>query len=151
MKPETAEWVAKAEADFLSAGRESRVRKLPNFDLACFLAQQCAEKYLKARLCEAGEKFPKTHDLDVLLNLVLPLEPLWAVIRKQAADLTDYAVHFRYPGSSATQAQARQAIKDCVYLRSVVRTGLGFSDSNSKKKRRHTPSMMRSRRTKRKR
>jgi HEPN domain-containing protein len=53
MKPMTAEWVAKAEGDFAMVERESHARKNPNYDGVCFHAQQCAEKYLKARLCEA--------------------------------------------------------------------------------------------------
>jgi HEPN domain-containing protein len=48
MKPTTVEWVAKAEGDFLTAGRELRARKSPNYDAVCFHAQQCAEKYLNA-------------------------------------------------------------------------------------------------------
>lgn len=54
MKPAVREWIEKAEADFISAGREYRARKQPNFDAACFFAQQCVEKYLKARLVQAG-------------------------------------------------------------------------------------------------
>lgn len=49
----TREWVGKAEGDFASAGRELRARKLPNYDSACFHAQQCAEKLLKAALQQA--------------------------------------------------------------------------------------------------
>jgi len=45
MKPSTREWVDKAEADFATAGRELRARRQPNFDAACFHAQQCVEKY----------------------------------------------------------------------------------------------------------
>jgi HEPN domain-containing protein len=41
--------VTKAEGDFLTAGRELRARKSPNYDAVCFHAQQCAEKYLKAK------------------------------------------------------------------------------------------------------
>ena len=68
MKPITAEWVAKAEADFATAQRESRVRKKPNYDAICFHYQQCAEKYLKARLCEVGIPFGKIHDLVALVE-----------------------------------------------------------------------------------
>ena len=50
MKPITGEWVEKAEADVRSARRELRVRDHPNYDLVCFLSQQCAEKYLKGGL-----------------------------------------------------------------------------------------------------
>ena len=35
MKATAREWIEKAEADFLSAGREYRARKRPNFDAAC--------------------------------------------------------------------------------------------------------------------
>ena len=70
MKPITAEWVAKAEAGFATAPRESRVRKEPNCDGICFHYQQCAESYLKACLCEAEIAFGKTHDLVALLEVV---------------------------------------------------------------------------------
>ena len=50
MKVTTREWIEKAEADYVSAGREYRARNRPNFDAACFFAQQCIEKYLKGRL-----------------------------------------------------------------------------------------------------
>jgi HEPN domain-containing protein len=53
MKPLTLESIEKAEGDFASAQREFRAKKFPNYDAACFNAQQCAEKYIKARLQEA--------------------------------------------------------------------------------------------------
>ena len=64
MKPMTTEWVAKAEGDFVTLERESKVGTNPNYDGICFHAQQCAEKYFKARLCEAGESFGKIHRLN---------------------------------------------------------------------------------------
>jgi HEPN domain-containing protein len=60
MKPTTAEWIIKAEGDYLTARRELAVKDNPNHDAVTFHAQQCAEKYLKARLIEAGVPFPKT-------------------------------------------------------------------------------------------
>ena len=45
MNPLTLEWVEKAEGDWLTAQREYRARKAPNYDAACFHAQQVAEKY----------------------------------------------------------------------------------------------------------
>ena len=68
MKPLTLEWIDKAERDYETMERESRVSKNPNPDAVCFHAQQCVEKYLKARLCEAGERVPKIHDLNALLD-----------------------------------------------------------------------------------
>ena len=106
MKDITREWIEKAEGDFSSAMRELRARKNPNYDSACFHAQQCAEKYLKARLQHEGIPFAKTHDLPVLLDLLLPIEPLWEGLRQQLAALTDFAVDFRYPGESAEKKDA---------------------------------------------
>ena len=45
MKPLTREWVGKAKGDYATARREMRARRQPNYDAACFHAQQCAEKY----------------------------------------------------------------------------------------------------------
>ena len=36
MNPLTLEWVEKAEGDFITAGREYRARKTPNYDAVCF-------------------------------------------------------------------------------------------------------------------
>ncbi len=92
MKPLTAEWVEKAEGDFLVASQVMQRRKLRVLDAACFHCQQTGEKYFKARLCEAGVPFPKTHDLVALLKLILPMEPLWTPFLSAAQVLTDYAV-----------------------------------------------------------
>ena len=65
MQPLTTEWIQKAEGDLATAHRELRARKSPNFDAACFHAQQCAEKYLKALLQEDVIPFGKTHNLSL--------------------------------------------------------------------------------------
>ncbi len=128
MKPAVREWIEKAEADFVSARREYRARKQPNFDAACFFAQQCVEKYLKARLVQAGRTVPKTHDLSALLDLVLPLEPLWEVVRPRLETLTSYAVVFRYPGESATRDMAKTAVADAKTIRRQIRRAFGLSE-----------------------
>lgn len=76
MKPTTAEWIVKAE-DFAVMERECEVVECPNYDAACFHAQQCAEKYVKARLCEADAVFGKIHDLVALLEQLLDVESGW--------------------------------------------------------------------------
>jgi len=60
MRPDTAEWTKKADADFLSMTREMNAVKDLNYDLVCFLAQQSVEKYLKTLLCETSVPFPET-------------------------------------------------------------------------------------------
>lgn len=126
MKPATREWVAKAEDDFLSAIDLARRRKHPVWNIVCFHAQQCAEKYLKARMQDAGVAIPKTHDLEILLNQLLTIEPLWAAFRPATQNLTDFAVSFRYPGENATKTEARQALKDAKTVRHEVRLSLGL-------------------------
>jgi HEPN domain-containing protein len=124
MKPETAEWIEKAEGDFRTAGREKNSAEYPNYDAACFHAQQCAEKYLKARLVEAGKDFPKTHDLSAILSLVLPFEPSWESLREDLEHLTDLGVEVRYPGTTADLEDAEEAMRTAQHVRRIVRTAL---------------------------
>lgn len=132
MKPIVAEWVAKAEADFRSAQREQRVRTAPNPDLVCFLCQQCIEKYLKARLVESGVRFPKTHDLMLLLRLAQPVEPSLGVLGNRLEALNDYAVALRYPGETATPSEARLALANCRVIRRAARKCLGLDEPPSR-------------------
>lgn len=75
---------------------------------------------------EAGLHIPKTHDLEVLLNALLPAEPLWVSLRPALQDLTDFAVAFRYPGNQATKQDARTALRDCKAVRTEARFALGL-------------------------
>lgn len=124
----TAEWIEKAEGDFAIVLRESRARKNPNFDGICFHAQQCAEKYLKARLCEAGIEFAKVHDLVALLNQVLEVDPGWERWREDLAYLSGFAVAYRYPGESADKPTAADARTRCRRFRLAARMALGLRD-----------------------
>lgn len=128
MKTIALEWVDKAEGDYAIMEREGRVREQASYDGICFHAQQCAEKYLKARLIEANIEFGKTHDLPVLLDLVLPAEPLWEKFRRDLAYLSDFAVAFRYPGDSASREQADNAIELCRIFRIAARRSLNIAD-----------------------
>ncbi|MBO0724299.1 MAG: HEPN domain-containing protein [Blastocatellia bacterium] len=126
MKPQTAEWVEKGEGDWNAAQQLNRVRKDPNYDSVCFHCQQSVEKYLKARLEEAGVNVPKTHDLIKLLGLVIAVEPQWIALHPLIATLNPYAVGYRYPGLTATKTDAMTAIKDCKEVRRVIRAAFGL-------------------------
>ncbi len=117
-----AEWLAKAEADHASALRELRARKNPNYDSACFHAQQCVEKYLKGILQLWCIPFPKTHDLTTLLDACLERRREWEMHRNDLRMLTQFAVVFRYPGESATKAEAREAVRAAERLLEVLQT-----------------------------
>ncbi len=85
------------------------------------------EKYLKARLQEAGIVFSKTHNLTFLLDLLLPIEPEWDIFRQKLLGLNAFAVAYRYPGVSADKGTARQALGFCKEIRQTVRLSLGLT------------------------
>jgi len=61
-----------------------------------FHAQQTIEKCLKALLSYYGVSYPKTHDLAQLLSLCLENGIIIPEEFSSLADLTDFAVEYRY-------------------------------------------------------
>lgn len=111
MKALTKEWIKKAEKDVGTSRREFAVKKDANWDAVCFHAQQAVEKYLKGMLQEYEISFSKTHDLSVLLDLLLPEFPELSVLEDDLEWLSAFAVEFRYPGEEAVEEDAKQALK----------------------------------------
>ena len=62
--------------------------------------------------------------MSILLDAVVPLEPLWEAARPRLETLTSYAVLFRYPGESANRSLAKTAIVDARWARSMFRNSL---------------------------
>jgi HEPN domain-containing protein len=108
--------------------RELRARKGPNYDAVCFHAQQCAEKYIKARLQEADQPIEKTHNLMALLDAAVPIEPLWESLRTPLGILNALGVALRYPGESADKQTAREAMLLCRGVRAEARASLHLRD-----------------------
>ena len=83
--------------------------------MACFHAQQAAEKALKASLVHAAIHFPKTHDLVVLVALQ-PQSVRSKVSNIDLQQLQQWAVDARYPADlpdiTAAEAVAVVAIAD---------------------------------------
>lgn len=121
MTPLTREWVKKAEDDYDAALKLWRGRKRPNYNGCAFHAQQCVEKYLKARLQEAAVPFPKTHQLANLLPLISPVEPQWVFDVARLDQLSKAAVEVRYPGASMNKADAKAALATAKAIRMLVR------------------------------
>ena len=126
MNPAVAEWVSKAEGDYLTAGRELRAHKSTNYDAVCFHAQQCAEKYLKAVLQENDKRIPKIHYLLELLALILKFDGSYEFLKADLEVLEDYAVRFRYPGDLAEKDEAQSAFAAAGTVRKFIRQKLGL-------------------------
>ncbi len=125
MNPAVAEWVSKAEGDFVTAGRELRARKTPNYDAVCFHSQQCAEKYLKAVLQANNKHIPKIHFLMELLAVIMKFDASCEFLRADLETLEDYSVRFRYPGEFAEKGEAQSAYQAAKVVREFTRQKLG--------------------------
>jgi HEPN domain-containing protein len=107
------DWLAKAATDLLVCER-LLVQGAVFSEAVAFHAQQAAEKSLKALLVVRQVEFPKTHDIERLLELIaLGDEPL-AEALAAAAELTPFGVEYRYPGEYAPVSA--DAAKACVLL-----------------------------------
>jgi HEPN domain len=77
-------------------------------------------------LQEANTKFPRTHDVEQLLDLIVPVMPAWDSWRGDFQIIETHAVDLRYPGRSATDADAQHAMQICSQVRQIIRTNLGL-------------------------
>jgi HEPN domain-containing protein len=115
-------WFAKADADLEMAelGLRGSDRVM---DLACYHAQQCAEKYLKGYLFARGITFRLVHDLVYLVGLCVNAERDFDTLLVAAGQLVDYASTTRYPvegTGAATREDAREAIVRAKAIRDFV-------------------------------
>src|SRR5205809_5434888 len=81
MTKATAEWVQKAEDDWIAANQLNQGSNRL-YDQVGFHCQQSAEKYLKAILQELAHTIPRTHDLKILLDLLVPHHPSLRSLRR---------------------------------------------------------------------
>ena len=130
MNPLTAEWIQKAEGDYTTV-KLLQESPISSKDVICFHAQQCIEKYLKAWLQEANIPFSKTHDLETLLDLIVPTIPAWQAWYPDFSTISEHAVDPRYPGKFATVSEAEQAVEICIKVRQAIRSELKLPQNQS--------------------
>lgn len=123
-------WMRQAEHD-LAFGRLA-VREGFHAQ-ACFVAQQTAEKALKAVAYALGERVVLGHSLVELVERLRERVPALAPLRETAGLLDQYYVATRYPNGlpggvpfeAFGRAQAEQALEGAASFVAVARASLG--------------------------
>lgn len=118
-RSEGLRWLEQAEADrkgvqlLLDGG---------SYHLACFVAQQVAEKTLKAFIYTQGEEFVMGHSVEALSRWAAEYDPDFEELRPEVAPLDGYYIPTRYPNSLPDSIPAR------VYTRTVAEETARLAD-----------------------
>jgi len=118
-------WFEYAENDLQSAAMLVKEDALARN--AGYHAQQAAEKALKAVLAGHDVKVPRTHDLDVLGDMVERWVPEISGHGKDLEWLTIFATESRYPfqsGLAITRDHAERALRIARQIKSICQTHL---------------------------
>jgi len=95
-KYEAERWWRQSLADFAFL---KQIQSSGKHDTVCFLAQQTAEKALKAYLFYQGEELIFTHSIFRLCTLASVYDPQFMELREQVKQLDFYYVEARYPNA----------------------------------------------------
>ena len=108
---ETRAWFSKAGND-LRAGTFELGAVPPLTSDIVFHTQQAAEKAMKGFLTWHGRVYRKTHNLVEIGEACAAIDPTLEPLLRRAAELTEYAWRFRYPGNpeEPTEEEAREAL-----------------------------------------
>lgn len=116
------QWLQYAGGDLLSAKALAASNDLPPRN-ACYLAQQCAEKALKAILIAVNIEPIRTHDLDALVQR-MPEERKESFVDFDLSWLSEWCVEARYPGDwpEAISEDAIKAVEmaEGIYRRAIL-------------------------------
>ena len=116
---EGSRWLEQADADRKGA---QLLFDGGSYHLACFVAQQVAEKALKAFLYGRGEEFVLGHSVESLGRWAAELDADFEQVREIAAPLDGYYVPTRYPNSIPNSIPAR------VYTKAAAEEALRLTD-----------------------
>lgn len=129
-REEGARWVEQARRD-LDDARFARDGE--RYNLACFLAQQAAEKALKGVLYLREEELARGHSVAELCERAARHDPLFAELRPRVAGLDLYYIPTRYPNGlpgglpdeAFDREQADRAIERAADVLRAVDTAFG--------------------------
>lgn len=118
-RSEGLRWLEQAEADRTGA---QLLFDGGSFHLACFVAQQIAEKALKAFIYKQGEEFVIGHSVEALCRWAGQFDGDFERLRETVAPLDGYYIPTRYPNGLPDSIPAR------VYTRKVAEEVLQLAD-----------------------
>ena len=81
-------------------------------------------------LQQEGISFTKTHDLSILLNLILTVFPDLKVLSDDLEWLSAFAVEFRYPGEEAVEEDAESALGIMDRALALLRPKIGIVEKD---------------------
>ncbi len=116
-------WMNRAAQDLRTI--ENNFKDDPEFlaSVNCYLAQQAAEKLLKAFLLSHEIHLPKTHDLMFLFKSCIDIQAEFQPIKEPLEILNLYAIEARYPGDffdQITAVQGQEAYEAVSRVRELV-------------------------------
>ncbi len=116
-------WFKKAENDLFTIKNLIDLKDAP-YDVCCFHAQQAAEKYLKAYLIVRNVDFPKTHNLEMLVNFCIKFNQKFNKILNISIWLSEFGVSLKYPDdfAEAILQDAKQAYQNALTIKDFVIT-----------------------------
>ncbi len=123
-------WLAKANED-LKVSLVLIKDEMPLTSPICFHCQQAVEKFFKAFLATNGVDFPKTHDVDYLLELCKKINiNLFENI--DTLDLNLFSVDIRYPGDeyNPNLAETKNYIALANQIKGIVEQEISKSIGN---------------------
>jgi HEPN domain-containing protein len=103
-REEAERWLEQARADL--RGGEALLAAA-SYHLACFVAQQVAEKALRAYLYAQGEEFVLGHSVEVLAARAAQYDEAFEELRRRVAALDGYYIPTRYPNGLPDSIPAR--------------------------------------------
>lgn len=91
------QWLKRAISN-LEKAKIGKISEALFYEDLCFDCQQAAEKTFKALLIALNVPFPKTHSLNLLIDLIKKQDIQVPDEVQESVILNDYAVETRYPG-----------------------------------------------------
>ena len=128
------QWLSHAQSN-LDRARGGKTQDTILYEDLCFDCQQAAEKSLKALLVACDLESPHTHIIAHLLETLERSGMKIPEVVKSSSDLTEYAVHTRYPGlyEPVTAKEFREALAVAEHVHTWVVTHINLMASRKSK------------------